>query len=186
VRTAFNAQISLLESNFPQFSQLLQAVRASGNADIDAALRLLGCNPPVIQATTGSVNAQNLGSGCEALIRARSDFNAAVRALNRVAPRTLTSLLAPSAGQIQRAAAQTLRAADCAQGGTTTQAQIQSAPVAQPVTAYTVVPGDTLSCIAQTLLGDANAYMTIVYANRPQIDNPDLIFRGQLLRIPVG
>jgi LysM repeat protein len=47
---------------------------------------------------------------------------------------------------------------------------------------YTVQSGDTLSGIAQKKLGNANRYMEI--ANLNGIDNPNLIYAGQELRLP--
>jgi nucleoid-associated protein YgaU len=49
---------------------------------------------------------------------------------------------------------------------------------------YTVVRGDTLSAIAKTQYGNANAYMKIFEANKPMLSHPDKIYPGQLLRIP--
>jgi nucleoid-associated protein YgaU len=49
---------------------------------------------------------------------------------------------------------------------------------------YTVKSGDTLSKIAKTLLGDANAYMDIFNANRDQLTDPNTIKPGQVLKIP--
>jgi|SRR3954452_11412821 len=49
---------------------------------------------------------------------------------------------------------------------------------------YTVEPGDTLSAIAQQFYGDATLYPRIFEANRNQLNNPNLIFPGQVLRIP--
>jgi nucleoid-associated protein YgaU len=49
---------------------------------------------------------------------------------------------------------------------------------------YTVKAGDTLSKIAQHLLGDANAYPQIFEANRDQLSDPDKIKPGQVLKIP--
>jgi nucleoid-associated protein YgaU len=49
---------------------------------------------------------------------------------------------------------------------------------------YTVQPGDTLSKIAQEHLGNANAYMKIFDANKDQLNDPDKIRPGQVLRIP--
>ena len=49
---------------------------------------------------------------------------------------------------------------------------------------YTVVRGDTLSAIAKSQYGNANAYMKIFEANKPMLSNPDKIDPGQLLRIP--
>jgi len=57
----------------------------------------------------------------------------------------------------------------------------QSAPEAQY---YTVVRGDTLSKIAKQYYGDANKYPAIFEANKPMLKSPDLIYPGQMLRIP--
>ena len=57
-------------------------------------------------------------------------------------------------------------------------------PSAGTMTTYTVVAGDTLSGIAQRLLGNANEYMDIFNANRDQITDPDKIRPGQVLKIP--
>jgi len=49
---------------------------------------------------------------------------------------------------------------------------------------YEVVSGDTLSAIAQTWYGNPALWTRIFEANRNQITNPNLIFPGQVLRIP--
>jgi len=49
---------------------------------------------------------------------------------------------------------------------------------------YTVKSGDTLSKIAKEFYGDAMKYPTIFDANTPMLENPDLIYPGQVLRIP--
>jgi nucleoid-associated protein YgaU len=49
---------------------------------------------------------------------------------------------------------------------------------------YTVKPGDTLSKIAKEHLGNANAYMAIFEANKDQLNDPDVIKPGQVLKIP--
>ena len=49
---------------------------------------------------------------------------------------------------------------------------------------YTVARGDSLSKIAKTVYGDANRWRDIFEANRDQIDNPDLIHPGQVLKLP--
>lgn len=59
--------------------------------------------------------------------------------------------------------------------------------VAAPVTSmktYTVKKGDTLSKISREFLGDANEYMRIFDANRDQLNDPDKIQPGQVLKIP--
>jgi nucleoid-associated protein YgaU len=49
---------------------------------------------------------------------------------------------------------------------------------------YTVEKGDTLSKIAKQHLGDANAWKKIFDANRDQLDDPDRIQPGQVLKLP--
>ena len=49
---------------------------------------------------------------------------------------------------------------------------------------YTVEKGDTLSRIAKQHLGDANAWKKIFDANRDQLDDPDRIQPGQVLKLP--
>lgn len=49
---------------------------------------------------------------------------------------------------------------------------------------YTVQTGDTLSHIAQKHYGKASRWHAIFEANRDQIDNPDLIHPGQVLKLP--
>lgn len=59
--------------------------------------------------------------------------------------------------------------------------------VAEPADAaqmYTVQAGDTLSAIAERFYGDANRYNEIFEANRPMLSDPNLIYPGQVLRIP--
>jgi len=49
---------------------------------------------------------------------------------------------------------------------------------------YTVQKGDTLSHIAKQFYGKANAWHPIFDANRDQLDDPDKIQPGQVLKIP--
>jgi nucleoid-associated protein YgaU len=49
---------------------------------------------------------------------------------------------------------------------------------------YTVQSGDTLWKIAEEAYGSGAEYMKIFEANRDQLDNPDLIRPGQVLKIP--
>lgn len=51
---------------------------------------------------------------------------------------------------------------------------------------HTVRPGDTLSAIAQANYGDASLFQRIFRANRHLLDDPNLIFPGQVLRVPIG
>ena len=49
---------------------------------------------------------------------------------------------------------------------------------------YEVKPGDSLSKIAKAHYGDAMKYMHIFEANQPMLKDPNLIYPGQVLRIP--
>jgi nucleoid-associated protein YgaU len=68
----------------------------------------------------------------------------------------------------------------------------QTAPASQPTgttgqsegRTYTVKAGDTLSKIAENLLGHASAYEQLFAANRDQLSDPNRIQPGQVLRIP--
>lgn len=51
---------------------------------------------------------------------------------------------------------------------------------------YTVKKGDTLSQIAKDFYGDPMRYPEIFEANRPMLKDPDLIYPGQVLRIPAA
>lgn len=52
------------------------------------------------------------------------------------------------------------------------------------VRTYTVVSGDSLSKIAKREYGDGNKWRQIYDANRDKINDPDLIYPGQVLTIP--
>lgn len=49
---------------------------------------------------------------------------------------------------------------------------------------YTVVKGDSLSKIAKRVYGKASMWRQIYEANRDHIKDPDLIYPGQVLRLP--
>ncbi len=58
-------------------------------------------------------------------------------------------------------------------------------PEPQPEAQYhTVVSGDTLGKIAKHYYGDAMKYPMIFEANQPMLKDPNLIYAGQVLRIP--
>jgi nucleoid-associated protein YgaU len=59
-----------------------------------------------------------------------------------------------------------------------------TAPTPKPERTYTVVKGDSLSRIAKRLYGKANDWKRIYEANKDIIKNPDLIYPGQVLKIP--
>ena len=49
---------------------------------------------------------------------------------------------------------------------------------------YTVEKGDSLSKIAQKVYGKASLWKKIYEANQDHIKDPDLIYPGQVLRLP--
>ncbi|MBN1572202.1 MAG: peptidoglycan-binding protein LysM [Deltaproteobacteria bacterium] len=49
---------------------------------------------------------------------------------------------------------------------------------------YTIVKGDSLWKIAKKYYGDGNKYPVLFEANREVIKNPDLIYPGQVIRVP--
>ncbi|MEO0425086.1 MAG: LysM peptidoglycan-binding domain-containing protein [Pseudomonadota bacterium] len=67
----------------------------------------------------------------------------------------------------------------------------ESAPGAAPAAAeekaevYEIVSGDTLGGIAKRYYGNAGAYMRIFEANRGIIEDPNRIYPGQKIRIPL-
>ena len=65
----------------------------------------------------------------------------------------------------------------------TRSAQSTAATVVAPKT-YTVKSGDTLSKIAKEHLGNANDYMKIFELNKDQLNDPNMIKPGQVLRLP--
>ena len=50
---------------------------------------------------------------------------------------------------------------------------------------YTIVAGDSLSKIAKREYGNANDWPRIFEANKDQIKDPNKIFPGQKIRIPL-
>ncbi len=60
-----------------------------------------------------------------------------------------------------------------------------AAPVEPKVEYYLIKSGDTLSKISKEYYGDAMKYMRIFEANREVIEDPDKIFVGQKIRIPL-
>jgi nucleoid-associated protein YgaU len=59
-------------------------------------------------------------------------------------------------------------------------------PVGGGASTVTVESGDSLSAIAQRELGDGNRWGEIFDLNRDQLDDPNMIFPGQVLKLPGG
>lgn len=73
------------------------------------------------------------------------------------------------------------------QGVSEVKAEGLSAPTQQSEVAYyTIKKGDSLSAIAKHYYGNAMEYPRIFDANREVIKDPDLIYPGQKIRIPLG
>jgi nucleoid-associated protein YgaU len=64
--------------------------------------------------------------------------------------------------------------------------QLKAPPQSAKVDYYIIQKGDTLSAIAKKYLGNAADYPKLFEANREVIKDPDLIYPGQKIRIPLG
>jgi nucleoid-associated protein YgaU len=64
--------------------------------------------------------------------------------------------------------------------------QVHAPPQSGKVDYYVIQQGDTLSAVAKKFLGNANDYPKIFEANREVIKDPNLIYPGQKIRIPLG
>ena len=69
-------------------------------------------------------------------------------------------------------------------GSSTAVAASQSTGTIGSRKTYVVVKGDSLSKIAKREYGDANKWRTIYEANKDLINDPDLIYPGQELKVP--
>lgn len=63
--------------------------------------------------------------------------------------------------------------------------KLQAPPTQAKVEYYIIKKGDTLSAIAKQFYGKPNDYPKIFEANREVIKDPNLIFPGQKVRIPL-
>lgn len=63
--------------------------------------------------------------------------------------------------------------------------QVKAPPQTGKVDYYVIQKGDTLSGIAKQFLGNAGDYPKIFEANREVIKDPNLIYPGQKIRIPL-
>ncbi|MFZ0241971.1 MAG: peptidoglycan-binding protein LysM [Desulfobacterales bacterium] len=63
---------------------------------------------------------------------------------------------------------------------------ISAPPQQAQVEYYVIQKGDSLSAIAKRYYGNAKDYPRIFDANREVIKNPDLIYPGQKIRIPLN
>jgi nucleoid-associated protein YgaU len=68
--------------------------------------------------------------------------------------------------------------------GLTFPVMVEYAPPPVPVQYYTIVKGDSLSKIAKHFYGNAMKYPALFEANKEVIKNPDLIYPGQVIRVP--
>ena len=82
---------------------------------------------------------------------------------------------------IEFVAAKDLRVAADSSGAVSSPSGREEPP---PPSTYTVKSGDTLWAIAYRFLGDGNRYHEIFELNRDKIKNENLIYVGQVLRLP--
>ncbi len=62
--------------------------------------------------------------------------------------------------------------------------QLTAPPAQEQYDFYTIKRGDSLSKIARQYYGDPMKYPVLFEANREIIKNPDLIYPGQVIRVP--
>ena len=68
----------------------------------------------------------------------------------------------------------------------TTSGSVKKALEPENIEFYEIKSGDTLSKIAERVYGNAEDYMRIFEANREIIKDPDKIYVGQKIRIPLA
>lgn len=71
------------------------------------------------------------------------------------------------------------------EGVATVDDRISVVTPAPEATFYTVESGDSLSKIAKAHYGDPMKYQQIFEANKPMLEDPNKIYPGQVLRIPI-
>jgi nucleoid-associated protein YgaU len=166
--------------------------------------------PTTTTSTSTTVPVPPQSATCNALLSARSSFNATIDALSAQFPALAPLLnLARAAGNAAFDVA--LRLNGCTSNvftpaGSASDARVMrsvlptwvlnriqnlqtnpAAVTATPspsVSTYTVVPGDTLTRIARRLLGSATRVRDLIAANPSLAAHPNLIHPGQILVIP--
>lgn len=78
----------------------------------------------------------------------------------------------------------TVKANSAAAKTSATVKKERDAKTAPKTTTYTVKSGDTLWAIAKKYYGDGSKYTKIFEANKDKIKNPNLIYVGQVFKIP--
>ena len=71
------------------------------------------------------------------------------------------------------------------EGIASVDAQVEVLKPEPEATFYTVQKGDTLSKISSEIFGKGSRWREIFEANKPMLKDPDRIYPGQVLRIPV-
>lgn len=92
----------------------------------------------------------------------------------------------PDFGNVQSGVSSTEQAATSRPDFSNVQSSVTSTEEAVGERQYTVQRGDTLSHIAKAHYGRASQWSRIFEANRDQLEDPDRIQPGQVLRIPAA
>ncbi|MBJ6979199.1 LysM peptidoglycan-binding domain-containing protein [Luteimonas sp. MC1782] len=92
----------------------------------------------------------------------------------------------PDFGNVQSGVSSTEQVASSRPDFSNVQSSVTSTEEAVGERQYTVQRGDTLSHIAKAHYGRASQWSRIFEANRDQLEDPDRIQPGQVLRIPAA
>jgi len=133
-------------------------VTISGKAPEGSAIRVLASGREVGETTAGSDGAWSFSPSLDALAPGR--YTLKVEQLGEDG-----NVVAHASTPFQRAEPEAV--ANLAESGE-----------------FIVQPGDSLWSISQRLFNDGSKFERIFEANRDRIDNPDLIYPGQVLKLP--
>ena len=104
---------------------------------------------------------------------------------NNQKTKELATLICGNVRGVERVVADALKPAAAAPAAPAAAEQPAAPAAVEQVEYYEIKSGDTLSGIAKQYYGKASAYMKIFEANREVIQDPDKIYPGQKIRIPI-
>ena len=163
-----------------------------------AAVVAMGCgggagdNKAVEEARAAArAGAESLAEGTKALDAGLKDSGeagaAAVGAMSDVVKDAAADVASEASSTVDQAANLVAEGAE-AVTGTSREAldDARAAVAGTGATSYEVIEGDTLGSIASRHYQDASQYQRIAEANSGTIEDPHLIYPGQVLRLPRG